>query len=387
MNFIILTFIRMALTPAERKQRYVLKHKALNGDEYKLKEKLKNKKYYASKVKHIELKEEDLVIKPQEPNHDFVLLKPIKKRLNPINKSKININTISLYIKTMKKLYLAYHKTELTDDTELSNLLSNKKYDMNIINTQFGFIKDNIYDIIKNNNKNDIRVLYSVITRFKYYSKTVKQLYPYILKFQDIYDTERANKVVDNTVATKMESLSFDKKDILDKLNENTDLSDNEKLIYVLLTLFPTRRPVDYRKMLVSFNEPKNQSKLSYVDKNNYYYNKTFYFNITKNKKLQKFTVPDELDDIIKSLITEKEDNEYLLSSNKNQLTQIQLSKLIMNTFYKIYKVSISAVEIRRLYATHLKNLAENKLITIREHKDISDMMNHNYEENKKYSY
>ena len=58
-----------------------------------------------------------------------------------------------------------------------------------------------------------------------------------------------------------------------------------------------------------------------------------------------------------------------------------------MNTFYKIYNVSISAVEIRRLYATYLKNLAENKLITIREHKDISDMMNHNYEENKKYSY
>lgn len=58
-----------------------------------------------------------------------------------------------------------------------------------------------------------------------------------------------------------------------------------------------------------------------------------------------------------------------------------------MNTFYKIYDISISAVEIRRLYATHLKKLAENKLITIREHKDISDMMNHNYEENKKYSY
>lgn len=57
----------MALTPAERKQRYILKHKALNGDEYKLKEKMKSKKYYASKVKHIELKEDDLVIKAPEP--------------------------------------------------------------------------------------------------------------------------------------------------------------------------------------------------------------------------------------------------------------------------------------------------------------------------------
>lgn len=389
MTFIILAFIRMALTPAERKRRYVLKHKALNNDEYKQKEKMKNRKYYASKVKHIELKEDELAVTAHEPEpkHEFVLLKPIKKRLNPINKSKINVNTIGSYLKTMKKLYLAHHNEELPDDTEILNVLSNKKYDMNVIDAQFGFIKDTIYDIIKNNNKNDIRILYSVITRFKYYSKTVKQLYPYILKFQDAYDTERANKVIDNTIAIKMKLLDFNKANILEKFNENTDLSDNEKLIYALLTLFPTRRPVDYRKMRVAFHVPPTQSKLSYIDKNNYYYNKTFYFNITKNKKLQQFTVPDELDDIIKSLITTKEDNEYLLSLHKNQLTQTQLSKLVMETFYKIYNVSISAVEIRRLYASHLKKLSENKLITIREHKDICDMMNHNYEENKKYSY
>jgi hypothetical protein len=32
----------MALTPTERKQRYILKQKSLNSDEYKLKEKIKN---------------------------------------------------------------------------------------------------------------------------------------------------------------------------------------------------------------------------------------------------------------------------------------------------------------------------------------------------------
>jgi archaellin len=241
----------------------------------------------------------------------------------------------------MKKFYLAYHKTELIYDTDLTNVLSNKPYDINNINTQFGFIKKNIYDIVKNNNKKDIRILYSVITRFKYFSVPVKQLYPYILKFQDDYDTERANKVIDNTINTKMNSLSFDKKHIIDKYNENSHLTDNEKLIFVLLTLFPTRRPVDYRKMLVSFNEPKNQSKLNYIDKYNYYYNKTFYFNITKNKKLQTFTVPDELDNILKSLIITKNNNDFLLSVNNKQLTQIQLSKLIMNTFYKIYDISL----------------------------------------------
>lgn len=377
----------MALTAAERKKRYIDKHRLLNNDEYKLKEKLKNKKYYASKVKHIQLNDDELIFKSNEPNVEFVYLKPIKKRINPINKSKLNINTINLYIKIMKKIYLAYHKTELIDDIDLINSLSNKPYNINTINIQFGFIKDNVYDIIKNNNKNDIRILYSVITRFKYFSSPVKQMYPYILNFQDAYDTQRANKIVDNTIITKMNSLSFEKNDILNKLNEKTDLSDNEKIIYVLLTLFPTRRPVDYRKMLVSFEEPQNQSKLNYVDKYNYYYNKTFYFNITKNKKLQKFTVPDELDNILKSLISTKKHNEFLLSINNKQFTQIELSKLIMNTFYKIYDIAISAVEIRRLYATHLKKLVTDNIITIREHKDISDMMNHNYEENKKYSY
>jgi len=71
----------------------------------------------------------------------------------------------------------------------------------------------------------------------------------------------------------------------------------------------------------------------------------------------------------LKSLISTKNNNEFLLSFNNKQFTQIQLSKLIMNTFYKIYKVAISAVEVRRLYATYLKKLVENKLISIREHK------------------
>lgn len=377
----------MVLTPAERKARYIEKQKLFNNDEYKLKQKIKNKKYYASKFKHTELTDEELIPPNENITTEFVYLEPIKKRINPINKSKLNMNTIHIYTKTMKKFYFDFHKVELINDIDLINLLSNKPYNIDNINSQFGFIKKNIYDFIKNYNKDDLRILYSVITRIKYFSVPVKQLYPYILNFQNIYNSNRANKIIDNSVISKLKSLSFDKNDILDKFNNSTNISTNEKLIFVLLTLFPTRRPVDYRKMLITFNEPPNQSKLNYNDKFNFYYNKSFYFNITKNKKIQKFTVPDELDTIIKSLTSNKKNNDFILSINNKQFTQIQLSKLIMNTFFKLYDVSISAVEIRRLYATHLKYLVDNNMLSEKEHRDISEMMNHNYEENKKYSY
>jgi len=377
----------MALTAAERKKRYIEKQKLENNEEYKLKEKLKNKKYYAAKFKHIDIKETEILPVKTETMPEFIHLEPIKKRVNPINKSKLNNNTIQLYLKTMKSIYYSFHKSELNDDIDLLNILSNKPYNLENINLQFGFIKNNIYDIIKNNNKNDIRNLYSVITRIKLFANPVKQLYPYILNYQNIYNANRANKIIDKSVKNKIESLSFNKNDIIDNLNKHHDLLSNEKLIYALLTLFPTRRPVDYRKMLITFSEPRNQSKLKYEDKNNYYYNKTFYFNITKNKKIQKFQISDDLDNIIQSNIQDKKEGEYLLSNNNKQFTQNELSKLIMNTFFKIYEISISAVEIRRLYATYLKSLYDKKELSEAEHRHICDMMNHNYEENKKYSY
>lgn len=377
----------MPLTAAERKKRYIEKQKLYNTDEYKLKEKLKNKKYYASKIKHVDINILDHQITKTEPNTEFIYLEPIKKRINPINKSKLNYNTIQSYLKTMKHIYFSHHNSELTDDTDILNVLSNKPYNLNNINSQFGFIKNNIYDLVKNYNKDDIRILYSVITRIKSFASPVKQLYPYIINYQNAYNAKRANKIIDTSIQKKIDTLSFDKKDIIDNINNHTDLSSNEILIYSLLTLFPTRRPVDYRKMLITFSEPPNQYRVKYEDKYNYYYNKFFYFYVTKNKKVQKFNVPDDLDNIIQSNISNKNNNDFLLSNNNKQFTQNELSKLIMITFYKIYGVSISAVEIRRLYATYLKSLYHLNLISENEHRNISDMMNHNYEENKKYAY
>lgn len=376
----------MALTPAERKKRYIEKQKLKNPEEYKLKQKLKNKHYYAKNVKHIDV---SLIEPPPEvqEKQEFILLEPIRKRINPINKSILNNNTISLYLKTIKKIYYDFHKHELNDDSDILNLLSNKPYNVINISTQFDFIKSNIYDLVKSHKEDDIRILYSVITRFKNFSKTVKQLYPYILRFQNIYSSNRSNKIIDESIKKQINLFSFDKDFIIQTINSHKDLSNNEKLIFLLLTLFPTRRPVDYRKMKYSSSEPQPYSKKTkYEDKYNYYYNEYFYFNITKNKKVQKFKIDIYLATFINNL-EYNNNNDFILSNNGSQFTQNQLSKLIMSLTYKIYGISFSALQIRRLYATHLKSLFDSKIISEKEHREFSDMMNHNYEENKKYSY
>ena len=58
-----------------------------------------------------------------------------------------------------------------------------------------------------------------------------------------------------------------------------------------------------------------------------------------------------------------------------------------MKTFNKIYGISISAVEIRRLYSTYLQKEVKNGNISEERHRIICEMMNHSYEENKKYAY
>lgn len=58
-----------------------------------------------------------------------------------------------------------------------------------------------------------------------------------------------------------------------------------------------------------------------------------------------------------------------------------------MKTFNKIYGISISPVEIRRFYSTYLQKQVKNGNITEEIHRMICEMMNHSYEENKKYAY
>ena len=380
----------MPLTNAERQKRYREKQLLHNKEAYDKKISLKMKKHYR-KLKN----EEDIVDKKEEDivDKEFILmeLKPIKRRINPLNKSKLNDKSIELYLKTIKKIYKNYYKKEIEDDSDLLNILTNKPYNLDKLTLQLEFIKTDLYNVIKENYK-DITILYAVITRIKNFAKQVKQLYPYIEQKQNIYNEKRITKKPDMIIEHKIETLSFKKEDILSILNnDNIQLTETERLIYGLMTLFPTRRAVDYRKMLISDTKPKKEAKLKINERNNYYYNKQFYFNVTKNKDIQQFDIPDELDKLINEMIIKRQnktDNKHLLLNNDNkEFSNSSLSIFIMKTFNKIYNISISAVEIRRLYSTYLQKEVKKGDITEEKHRKICEMMNHSYEENKKYAY
>jgi len=379
--FIFISFfsIKMPLTNAERQKKHADKLKAqLGEEEYKKLIKIKNKNKY-NKLKNISIIDK----KDDVDEYVFVELKPLKKRINPLNKSKLNQETINKYLFTIKKIYFNYYNKEIIDDTDLLNVLQNKPYNLSKLVSLLSFVKNDLYNVIRNNHK-DITILYAVITRIRNFAKTVRQLYPYIDQKQNIYNEKRCKKTPDDLIKQKMNALSFNIDNILSILN-NPDLllTDMEKLIIGLMLLFPTRRPVDYRKMLVVNFKPNIK------DKNNYYFNNQFYFNITKNKDIQQFVIPEHLDLLIKNVIDKRQiDNNYLLlNENNKQFSSSGLSIFIMKTFQKVYNISISAVEIRRFYSTYLKNEVANGNLTEQEHRDISYKMNHSYEENKKYAY
>ena len=353
----------MPLSNAERQQRYRNKLRANDEEKFKEKQRLDAKKhYYKNKLQEVKPEEKpEIVIKE---------LKPISKRIVPLNKSILNDNTKKQYLNFIKKLYQEYNKEPLPleIEQEFINDLDNKQYNYKILINALSFLKPNLLKIIKDH-YNNINNLYAITTRIKYYSNMVKMLFPYIEEKQINYDEKRDTKKTDDNIKTKLDAVSFDKKDVLNNMTKLKN--DFDRLIYGLFMLFPVQRANNYRIMLISTTPPNINDK---KDKNNYYYNKKFYFLNTKNKKKQIYEIPDELDELIK----DKTKNDYLLGK---LYSQSSISKIVMKVFSKVYGFDISAVELRRYFATslnHLSDVERNKIATI---------MNHSLHQNKLYAY
>ena len=386
----------MVISKAESQKNYYQRKLAENRDEFLKKRKEIKARYYKKTFKN-EIIENDDDIKNEnelEPEpKEFIILKPLKKKLNPLNKSILKEQTKNTYFKSLNNIYKIYKNKEIDDNLkdEIMKLLSNEKNNNKLINEELNFIKTDLYEIIKSFNKPDIRNVYSLITRIKGFANTIKQLYPYINENQSEYNNTRINKVADVNVKNKMSKLSFNKDDIITILIDNDlKLTNREKIIFSLFTLFPTRRAIDYNRMLISIEKPKQEKKLKLEKRNNYYYNGEFYFNVTKNKNIQQYSIISELKEIIDNEILSRPieyDNHLLLNDENKPYTSSELSLKIMTVYKKIYGIAISAVEIRRLYSTYLKNLVSKGEMTEEEHRKKAEMMNHSYEENKKYAY
>jgi hypothetical protein len=390
----------MPMTNAERQKKYREKQLLNNHDEYLKQQSEYKRKQYRKKYKDGEEQEEQKEEQENETKEEqeFVLLKPLKKRPTHLNKKIINDDTKKTYIRSLSKIYNSYYHKQITDEfkEELNKLLSMQKYNIKLIKEEFNIIDKDIYNIIKNtSNKADIRNLNSIVSKIRGFSNLIKKITPYTNLNQQEYIDNRANKEFTPAIKRKYDALSFNKEDIIKNLNnEDLQLTSKEKLLYGLFTLFHTRRPVDYNRMIIANEKPKYENRKKIKDRNNYYFDGVFYFYITKNKQIQKYNVPPELrvliEDEIKSRNDIDEDNKkYLLLNNHNKHYKYgsDLSRDIMLVFKKIYKVSISAVEIRRFYCTYLKYQVINGDMTEEQHKEIAEMMNHSYEESLDYAY
>lgn len=336
-------------------------------------------------------------------NTIFPIYFPINKRINKLNKSILQDSTICNYLSTFKNVYKKFNTNDFNDFDELTilNLLINKKYDYKHLKSIFHFITNNPYHIIQNISNSQLIIIYSIITRIKYFGNLVCLIYPYILNISINNDIKRLSKTMTPIIKIKYNRISFLKYDVLTILNDDTKFIihnrkkyyDNikfNKLIFALFMLFPVRRPCDYIRMLISNSKPSTEKNLKIQYRHNYYFNKAFYFNRTKNKKIQKYIIPPELDSIIIDYINDRNIdfsiNNYLLVDDSNNHIDC-LKFIIMNIFSNIYGVSYSAVELRRFYATYINKLVRDYKLNELQHRSICDMMNHEYEENKKYAY
>jgi hypothetical protein len=389
----------MPMTNAERQKKFRERQLLNNRDEYLHTQSQYKKKQYRKKYKDGELDETDNEDEiKDEIKDEFVLLKPLKKRPALINKKIINDDTKKSYIRSLSKIYNSYYHKQITDEfkDELNKLLSMQKYNIKLIKEEFNIIDKDIYDIIKNtSNKSDIRNLNSIISKIRGFSNLIKKITPYTDFNQQQYINNRANKKFTKAIKRKYDALSFKKDDIIKNLNNNDlQLTSKEKLLYGLFTLFHTRRPVDYNRMIIATEKPKYENRKKIKDRNNYYFDGIFYFYVTKNKAIQKYNVPPELQVLIDDEIKSRndihiDDKNKLLLNNENKYYKYgsNLSRDIMLVFKKIYKLSISAVEIRRFYCTYLKYQVEDGHMTEQNHREIAEMMNHSYQESLDYSY
>jgi hypothetical protein len=369
-------------------------------------EEIKEEEIKEEEIKEEEIKEEETKISKylidlniiNIDNSGFIIYKPFTNKIITLNKSILQPQTIKLYYNSFNKIYKNYTKNELSEifNTELLKLLSNDKYNLKIINKELEFLKKDLYNFIKPLTKNELQYLYSILTRIIGYASIIKKIYPYILQKQIEYQQSRANIELKDINYIKYNKLSFNIDDVLQILNHFNDnkiesdknyLTSRDKLIFALFMLLPVRRPIDYLRMMIIDKEPLTEDKILIHKRNNYYYNKTFYYNRTKTKEIQKITVPDELDILIKNYINDRISGCLLLDNNNKQYTSSNLSIHIMRIFSKIYDISISAVELRHYYSTYINYLVKQKELTEKEHRKICDMMNHSYEENKKYAY
>lgn len=301
---------------------------------------------YREKMKNaIEIDKPDIVV-----NTDTTPLKYKPKKAKAVPLKLITINT---YVSKLS----AFHKrmTGLSLSDDIIAAISGEEYNKKAVQEEFKYLLTRIKEIIQNE-LNAIPNLCKVFTKITGFVKLIKILTP-IKRNIEAAAEERRNE----TTINEEDMISFDKQDILKNANEKLS-NDFEIIMYLLMTLLPTRRLDDYRTM--TYGEAEG----NYFDDEYLYIKDTS----TKNKKSIKIKIPTEIIDILPN-------DGYILGYS---YTPSALSVKFAAVMEKVYGKKIGALQLRRMYLTKVNNSGASYI----ERKQIAEAVGNSVEEGVKYS-
>jgi len=294
------------------------------------------------------------------------IILPLASIPRKLNKTPLKENSQFNYIMVVKTIHKFYTTEDITDDDDIVKCIKGLPFNYKNIVKQMPYLLNEryLYDVIIRFTRY-IRQLVGIFSRINGFTFFRKRLYPYLDGLNQHQQDKRDNKTIDKEIKDK---LSFNHDDILSnlhKLNNNPD-----KLLYLLLTLIPTRRAHDYRHTKNINSIPNNT-----IDKNfNYYYNNHIYIYNTKNKKFFDLLLPDVIIPYINT------DTEFIFGDKL--IEQSALSARIKSIFKKIYDYPYTNTQIRKLYATY-----SNENFSKKQRKENAKAMGHSFEENINYTY
>jgi hypothetical protein len=273
--------------------------------------------------------------------------KPKKAKAVPLKQS-----TIDGYVSKLRAFHRRMTSLDLSED--IINAINGNEYDKAVIQKEFNYLYEKMPYIIEKELK-AIPNLCKIFTKITGFVKLIKFLTPIKRSIEMAEGVKRNESVI-----KEEDMISFDKNVILENALKLTD--DYEKIMYLLMTLIPTRRLDDYRTMTYGVSEG------NYYDDENMYIKDT----ATKNKKSITIKIPTEIVDILPH-------NGYILGYNYSQSA---LSIKFSSVMEKLYKKKIGATDLRRMYLTTVNKSGASYI----ERKDIADAVGNSIVEGIKYS-
>ena len=277
---------------------------------------------------------------------------PLPYKPKKAKKIVLKEKTIITYTSKLRAFHLRMTGLPLSQD--IIEAIKGNDYDKKAVQQEFKYLYDKV-SYIKENELNSIPNICKIFTKITGFVKLIKILVPIKRNIENAEGVRRNEAFIN-----KDDIISFDKQDILERASKLTNNQD--KLLYLLMTILPTRRLDDYRTMTFG------------VSNGNHFDNQFIYINEanTKNKKSITIQLPTEISQLLPQ-------SGFILGKLYSPpVLSIKFSSLMK----KIYGKKIGALDLRRMYLTTINNSAPSFL----ERKIVADAVGHSVQESIKYS-